>query len=89
MDKYSGLLHKVINQNYLRSIKKETYSETYFGFYEAIMAYDESMGVPFAGFYKISAYLAKWTFRNNKDNDKEYLDLFKEKDDMKEKSYTK
>lgn len=59
MDKYSVLLHKVVNQNYLQSIKKETYSETYFGFYEAIMAYDESMGVPFAGFYKISAYLEK------------------------------
>lgn len=100
MDKYKGLLHKAANQNHLRSIKDEAYSEACLGFYEAIMTYDISLGIPFAGFAKSKVYakvhslfrkyLRIWQNEllacNKEDDDEnEYMDLFEDNINIEEK----
>lgn len=100
MDKYKGLLHKAANQNHLRSIKNEAYSEACLGFYEAIMSYDMSLGIPFAGFAKSKVYakvhslfrkyLRVWQNEllacNKEDDDEnEYMDLFEDNINIEEK----
>ena len=86
MEKYKGLIHKAASQNHLRSIKDEAYSE-------AVMSYDERLGVPFAGFAKsrvyakvhslFRKYLRVWQNEvsacNKEDNaETEYLNLFED-----------
>ncbi|WP_303691821.1 RNA polymerase sigma factor [Megamonas hypermegale] len=93
MEKYKGLIHKAASQNHLRSIKDEAYSEACLGFYEAVMSYDERLGVPFAGFSKSKVYakvhslfrkyLRVWQNEvsacNKEDNtETEYLNLFED-----------
>lgn len=100
MNKYSGLLHRAAGQNHLRCIKEEAYSEACLGFYEAVMAYDESLGVPFAGFAKSKVYakvhslfrkyLRIWqneisACNKESDEEKEYMDLFEDDINIEEK----
>ena len=99
LNKYKGLLHKATNQNHLRSIREEAYGEACLGFYEAILAYDKSLGIPFAGFAKSKVYakvhslfrkyLRIWqneVLAYNKENDEEqeYISLFEASINMEE-----
>lgn len=99
MRKYKGLIHKAANQNHLRSIKDEAYSEACLGFYEAIVAYDEDLGVPFAGFAKSKVYakvhslfrkyLRVWqnevsACNGENDDELEYMNLFEDNANIEE-----
>lgn len=56
--KYENLLKKAAGQHHLYSIREEAYAEAMMGLYTAIMDFDESLGIPFAGFAKSRVYQA-------------------------------
>lgn len=56
--KYENLLKKAAGQHHLHSIREEAYAEAMMGLYTAIMDFDESFGIPFAGFAKSRVYQA-------------------------------
>ncbi len=56
LNEYQGLLRKASLQHHLLSIQDEAYSQACLSFYEAIMDFNESLGVPFAGFAKSKVY---------------------------------
>ena len=56
MHQYSNLLYKASAQHHLRTIQEEAYEEALLCFYLAIRDFDESLGVPFAGFVKVRVY---------------------------------
>lgn len=55
-NKYKNLLNSASRQHHLISIKEEAYEEAIISFYQAIKDFDESLGVPFAGYAKIKVY---------------------------------
>lgn len=56
LSKYKNLLNSASRQHHLISIQEEAYEEAVISFYQAIKDFDESLGVPFAGFVKIRVY---------------------------------
>ena len=56
LNKYKNLLNSASRQHHLISIQEEAYEEAVISFYQAIKDFDESLGVPFAGFAKMRVY---------------------------------
>lgn len=56
LSKYKNLLRSASRQHHLLSIQEEAYEEAIISFYQAIKDFDESLGVPFAGFAKMRVY---------------------------------
>lgn len=56
LNKYKNLLNSASRQHHLLSIQEEAYEEAIISFYQAIKDFDESLGVPFAGFAKMRVY---------------------------------
>lgn len=56
LNKYKNLLNSASRQHHLISIQEEAYEEAVISFYQAIKDFDESLGVPFAGYAKVKVY---------------------------------
>lgn len=56
LDKYKNLLKSASKQHHLLSIQEEAYEEAIISFYQAIKDFDESLGIPFAGYAKVKVY---------------------------------
>lgn len=53
LNKYKNLLNSASRQHHLISIQEEAYEEAVISFYQAIKDFNESLGVPFAGYAKV------------------------------------
>ena len=53
---YQGLLQKAAHQPHLRTIAEDALSQARLSFYKAILTYDESRQIPFAGYAKAMVY---------------------------------
>lgn len=64
LNKYKNLLNSASRQHHLISIQEEAYEEAVISFYQAIKDFNESLGVPFAGYAKVHTlfrrYLRIW-----------------------------
>ena len=56
LNKYKNLLNSASRQHRLISIQEEAYEEAVISFYQAIKDFNESLGVPFAGYAKVKVY---------------------------------
>lgn len=56
LNKYKNLLNSASRQHHLISIQEEAYEEAVISFYQAIKDFNESLGVPFAGYAKVKVY---------------------------------
>lgn len=56
LNKYKNLLRSASRQHHLLSIQEEAYEEAVISFYQAIKDFNESLGVPFAGYAKVKVY---------------------------------
>lgn len=56
MEEYKGLLYKASSQHHVMAIQQEAYSEACFRFYQAVLTFDSSLGIPFAGYVKYKVY---------------------------------
>lgn len=96
LKQYQNLLKGVSRQHHLLSIQEEAYEEAIICFYQAIMDFDEALGIPFAGFAKVRVYqgvhslfrkyLRIWqnevSLSAKIDEDDEYLDLITDNKDF-------
>lgn len=97
LNKYKNLLNSASRQHHLISIQEEAYEEAVISFYQAIKDFNESLGVPFAGYAKVNVhtlfrrYLRIWqnevslSAQMNTDDDdeiKEFGDLLAVDEDL-------
>lgn len=95
LNKYKNLLNSASRQHHLISIQEEAYEEAVISFYQAIKDFNESLGVPFAGYAKVvhtlfRRYLRIWqnevslSAQMNTDDDeiKEFGDLLAVDEDL-------
>lgn len=100
LNQYQNLLKHVSRQHHLLSIQEEAYEEAIICFYQAIKDFNESLGIPFAGFVKsrvyqgvhslFRKYLRIWqnevSLSAKIDEDDEYLNLITDNKDITEKN---
>lgn len=57
---FQGLIYKVTNQRYLKSIYDDALATAYLSFVEAVYSYDLASAVPFAGYAKSKVKFSVW-----------------------------
>ena len=90
LNKYKNLLNSASRQHHLISIQEEAYEEAVISFYQAIKDFNESLGVPFAGYAKVKVYqgvqnevsLSAQMNTDDEDEVKEFGDLLAVDEDL-------